>query len=260
MKRDYLSYSALKAFAKSPNHYLQYVNREHRTTDAMKLGAVAHCLALEPEQFQHIYAIAPEADRRTKVGKEIYLQFENDNAHLEVITSELHDQACAIADAVHAHPKAMYLLRGKNMEQEIQGTINGMQFRGIADAIDEHDIIDLKTCRDASPSAFARDVANFDYYLQAAIYLRLTGQRSYFWIAVESAAPYNVAVYEPDHDALEVMDMYLDHLIKKFEAWDGKPSGYTDQVSTITLPPWHKAYQHAEYGSDDEFKNFQSTL
>ena len=41
MKRNYLSVSALKAFAKSPNHYLAYVSEGGRKqTPAMLLGAV----------------------------------------------------------------------------------------------------------------------------------------------------------------------------------------------------------------------------
>jgi hypothetical protein len=70
MKRDYLSYSALKAFAKSPNHYLQYVNREFVETPAMVLGSALHCAVLEPNEYGKRYTIAPKFDRRTKAGKE----------------------------------------------------------------------------------------------------------------------------------------------------------------------------------------------
>jgi len=70
MKRDYLSYSALKAYAKSPNHYLMYVGREFVETPAMVLGSALHCLVLEPQEWSKRYITAPKFDRRTKAGKE----------------------------------------------------------------------------------------------------------------------------------------------------------------------------------------------
>ena len=79
MKRDYLSYSALKAFAKSPNHYLQYVNKEHTETPAMVLGSLTHCLVLEPERFAAKFAVAPKVDRRTNSGKALWAAFEHES-------------------------------------------------------------------------------------------------------------------------------------------------------------------------------------
>ena len=66
MKRDYLSYSALKAFAKSPNHYLQYVQREFQETNAMKrsldkeqiLHSLTNCMAMLQVAHDHLQAMS----------------------------------------------------------------------------------------------------------------------------------------------------------------------------------------------------------
>ena len=86
MKRNYISHSALKAFAKSPNHYLQYVAGEAPRTDAMIAGSALHCFVLEPHEFDARYIVAPKVDRRTKEGKEIFEAFSQQAAGRDVLT------------------------------------------------------------------------------------------------------------------------------------------------------------------------------
>ena len=264
MKRDYLSYSALKAFAKSPNHYLQYVQREFQETNAMKQGSALHCLLLEPEDFADRYIVAPEIDRRTKAGKAEYAAFLEAAGDKTVLTADQAETVYKMADSVTSHRKATYLLKGKFMESPVAGNICGIDFRGIVDAWDENDVIDLKTTADASPAGFRRAASNFDYHLQAAIYMRITRRKNYYWIAVESTAPYNVAIYEPTPESLEAADAYLQQLVASFMAWDGKPVGYGENIYELDLPPWHPAMkawnQTAKYELDNEDTNFNSFI
>ena len=73
-------------------------------------------------------------------------------------------------------------------------------------------IVDLKTTMDASPDAFARTAANFNYPLQAAYYvdgLQAAGiaspdaVTSFVFLVVEKTPPYGVAVYTLPEDAIE---------------------------------------------------------
>lgn len=48
---EYISNSQLSAFKRSPAHWLHYITEKRVQTPAMVLGSVAHCLALEPENF-----------------------------------------------------------------------------------------------------------------------------------------------------------------------------------------------------------------
>ena len=83
-----LSYSSIKQFAKSPNHFLQYINREQETTPAMIKGSAFHVLTLEPDKFLDQYAIAPKVDRRTKAGKETWANFSSENEGKQILTSQ----------------------------------------------------------------------------------------------------------------------------------------------------------------------------
>jgi exodeoxyribonuclease VIII len=267
MKRDYLSYSALKAFAKSPNHYLQYVQREFQETNAMKQGSALHCLVLEPEDFADRYIVAPEIDRRTKGGKAEYAAFLEAAGEKTVLTADQAETVFKMADAITSHRKATYLLKGKFMESPVAGNICGIDFRGIVDAWDENDVIDLKTTTDASPAGFRRAASNFDYHLQAAIYKRITRRPNYYWIAVETAAPYNVAIYEPTHDSMQAADAYLHELVERFKAWDGEPVGYGENIYELDLPPWHPAMRVWNHPTapeldtnDNNFNSFLNSL
>ena len=249
MKRDYLSYSALKQFAKSPNHYLMYVGREFVETPAMVLGSALHCAVLERYEYGERYAIAPKFDRRTKAGKEQAEAWAMASDGVTAITAEQDQAVQAMKHAIRSHGAAARLLNGTRCEVPVEGKIEGVRFKGVIDAIGKSYVVDIKTTTDASPEGFRKQAANFDYHLQAAIYTQLTG-RAFKWVAVESAPPYNVAVYEPTIDSMDAADAYLRNLIADFIVWDGKPTGYGENIYELDLPPWHPAmrdFKRANY-------------
>jgi hypothetical protein len=102
-------------------------------------------------------------------------------------------------------------------------------------------LVDLKTTQAADPNAFNRTVLNNKYYLQAAIYSKLTGIERFLFIAAETASPFNVAVYELSNDWLAIGDHELETYIAQFKAWvdEGQPSrSYVSEVKTLTPPSW----------------------
>jgi len=87
-------------------------------------------------------------------------------------------------------------------------------------------LVDIKTCQDASQSAFARQAANLEYYLQACMQIdgavgsgAMKQVDNYFWLAVEKEPPYNACIYElQQYDILWLMDMYHDTMQKAARA------------------------------------------
>ena len=237
-----LSYSSLKAFAKSPNHYLLYKSRKMKPTPAMQLGSLADCMILTPSLFEKRYSVLPKFDRRTKEGKAIYDTFLEDAQGKELVKMETYQEAKSITDAVINHRGAMELLYYKKTEKQVEltGTIHGIEFRGFADAVNSNSVIDLKTTQDASPSAFQKQAYNLMYHLQCAIYLELSGADNFFWVAVENKAPHNVAIYAPDQDFKDRGQELLYDLCQRFKAWDGTPESYSQQIELLTLPNWSR--------------------
>lgn len=74
-----LSFSSLSAFAISPAAFIAYKLQEYKTTKAMLMGEVVHCLVLEPEKMGERYHIAPNVNGSTAEGKNawgrLYLDF-----------------------------------------------------------------------------------------------------------------------------------------------------------------------------------------
>lgn len=71
-------------------------------------------------------------------------------------------------------------------------------------------IIDIKTTQDASPSGFARQVAQLDYPMQAC--MQIDGARNteyfdevdeYFWLAIEKTPPYHYGWYRFQKEDME---------------------------------------------------------
>ena len=240
MKRPYLSYSALKAFAKSPNHYLEYVTGQFEETPAMVLGRAIHALVLEGDDaFADNFAVSPEVDRRTTAGKADWALFLESNDGKSILTPAEYVKAKEVASRVLADPVAKLIL-GFCPEREIKHTKDmlGYTFTGVADGLGPSTLLDIKTCSDASPDGFARQAHNLHYHLQAALYCRLFNRDAFYWIAAETTPPYNVQVYRQSAAAVNRADYMLQTITERFKAWDGLPCGYADQVLELNLPKW----------------------
>jgi exodeoxyribonuclease VIII len=241
-----LSYSSLKAFLKSPNHYLLY-KQGIEPTEAMKKGSAADCLILTPERFKDEYYILDDTQkvlelsdyknpRATKVYKE-WLSKEKERAQERtILTLEEYDSLTKIKAAVWAQTN---ILEGTERQVELTGEIARIPFRGFADAIGDA-VIDLKTTVNSSPDFFQRQSYNLQYHLQAAVYLELTGKSDYFIIAVEKEAPYNCQVYALSKDAIQAGRELMYYGIQKFKEWNGEPEGYSANVEILDLPKWAK--------------------
>lgn len=234
-----LSYSSIKQFARSANHYLQYINREQEATPAMIKGSAFHVLTLEPDKFLEQYAIAPKVDRRTKAGKETWQAFSEQNQNKEIVTEQDYNDIVAMSGSFYGYEHSRTIIT-EDVEVFLEGEIQGLPFRGYADIIGDDYVADLKSCQDASPEKFARDAYNMNYHLQAAIYCELTGKDRYYMIAVESSAPFNIAVYEMEFQMITAGRKLLYELIEKFKNWDGMPETYSQKIELLTLPNWAK--------------------
>lgn len=241
MKRNYLSVSALKAFAKSPNHYIAYCNSQFEPTPAMAFGSAVHCKTLEPHLFNERYAIQPPLDRRTKDGKEAYSAFLAQQGNRTILTPDQAEQVENVCQHLTQHDHAVALFEGCQYEQRVEGKISQVPFVGILDAHNAKSgyVVDLKTCRDASPDQFQKDAHNLGYHLQAAAYRLLTGTDRFYWVCVETDAPYNVAVYMQTDKAYETSVIRLVEMVTRWKDWNGKPMSYgNEEIIALDLPNW----------------------
>ena len=239
-----LSASRIKTAAmKTPLH----MTAPHKPeTLAMKIGTMAHAATFEPELFLQTYAIF-EGDRRTKAGKAEWEEIVMSD--LIPVTNEQYEQAEGIASAVHSMPDIWDLISHKSTVAEASGFYEDQgvlcKFRPDAWQQDDGIILDLKTCQDASPSGFAKNVANFGYHIQAAHYIAgaeqlLEKDHRFIFIAVEKEPPYAAAIYELDEatllEGLAMRNLGIQAI--KHAAETGIYEGYTSALQTIQIPRW----------------------
>ena len=250
-----VSKSHLDLVARSPLHYwARYLdpNREiPEPTEAMRIGSALHTLVLEQDTFEERYITAPQVDRRTKAGKEVWAEFEAEAGGRELIAADDRAMISRMAEAVWSHPAAAALLNWQGKAETTHMWVDqatGQACKCRPDWLTENHqlIIDLKTTEDASPAGFRKSIANFRYHVQASWYLdgieQATGTRpeQFLFVCVEKKPPYAVAVYAASPVMItigaETAARDLDVLVtcKQANAWPG----YSDQIEPISLPPW----------------------
>jgi len=237
-----ISASQLKTVMQSPYHYWsRYLDPDRVAmvpTAAMRFGSLAHCAVLEPDELSKRYQLAP--DRRTKEGKAAVVEMAA--AGIEAVSEADMVLAVNMAVAVHGHPTAGALLQSGQAEQSFwwDDIATGMRCKCRPDWFDGTTIVDLKTCQDASPAAFARSVAAWSYQIQAAHYLAGTLATRFIFVAVEKTAPYAIGVYELDTEGLIHGSIARHNALQRIQdcrAINEWP-GYTDGIQTLQLPGW----------------------
>lgn len=248
--RPEVSKSGLDLVHRSPLHFWnRYLNPDRVAeppTPAMVIGSALHTMVLEPHLFDDEYAVAPHCDRRTKEGKMIWADFEQESAGKTLLKAEEATHIEAMASAVRRHKAAGFLLRmpGK-CEQSYFWTdeTSGEDCKCRPDwhSEDKRIIVDVKTCEDASPAAFLRkSVLGYRYHVQAAFYSRGLGAQQFIFIAVEKKPPFAVGVYTLPGKLVErgwqeaAADLQRLAECRATDQWPG----YGDAIQELDLPAW----------------------
>lgn len=200
-----LSYSSLSNFAESPKHFIEYKLEKKKTTDAMTFGQVVHCLVLEEGDFEKRYFIIDDTEQCNKIGgakpraTKLYKAWLKDlisqNNGKELISPQCYLDAKAMQLSIKTNFPANNLLKQKG-ENEIKANWEylNFKFRGFIDKYKAGKfILDLKTCADASPRKFQRDIISMDYHLQSAMYLTAVNEDvPYYLIAADKSGGVSV--------------------------------------------------------------------
>lgn len=239
-----VSKSVLDKLARSPLHARAYLDgTRDEPTAAMNFGTALHTAVLEPRRFADEYHVF-EGERRTKAGKEAYELLLATGA--TILSRADFDAVLAMELSIRQHPVAGQLLQDKDgiAEPSVfwQHPTTGLECKCRPDWWLQGGgiVVDLKTTEDASPAGFARSIAQYRYHVQAAHYMTGTQAKMFFFVAVEKKAPYAVAVYELDADALQTghklrerdLDQYASCV--EFGTWPGYPA----EIQTLSLPKW----------------------
>lgn len=207
-----LSYSSLKQFKKSPEHFMQYMLKKMEPTPAMIFGTLLDKMILTPDTWQESFTVMPVFDKRTTVGKIGYAEFVKENAGKTFIAEDDVVTAEFITEKVFKNAAAKELLDRIDRTQDmISYTDNktGLKLRGFLDGKGDGFIMDLKSCQSADPDLFIKQAINLDYTLQAGVYLEAAARTffefpEYYFLCVETSAPYGISVCRASDDFIKL--------------------------------------------------------
>tara|TARA_R110001583_G_C5527975_1_gene398272 strand:+ start:142 stop:918 length:777 start_codon:yes stop_codon:yes gene_type:complete len=172
---------------------------------ALLEGRVQHTVFLELHNFDKEFVIQPSIDRRTKVGKEEYEDFLSTVGNRTPITQDLYNTCIERRETI-----TDLVPEGENDRTELTicYLLHEQPFKSRLDWYDGNRVWDLKTCRDASPRGFKQAINNFNYHMQASLYLdgcHAVGlpTEGFSFLAQEKAHPYPYVVYEMSDEAIK---------------------------------------------------------
>lgn len=243
-----LSFSSIKQFIRSPQHYVQYLTQEKKQTDAMLLGSVVHNLILQPQTFDDKYVVEPEFNKRTNQGKEDYQKFLDRVAEkrLQAIPPNVFVKAKELVTQFMNSQNYKYVADTNIREQRFDKEQDGLPICGYIDAMSNEYNIELKTVSSADVGDIQRDFYNLKYHLQAAIY-NWVNDKKVMYVVIETSFPYLSKVFVASDSYIEYGRTLFNKAISDFSfcldmgLFD---SGYEfyggAEPQVLDLPGWAK--------------------
>ena len=109
-----ISKSDLFKITKSPLHFKWSMENKEDKTAALIFGSACHKYILERDDFDSEFAVALNVDRRTKVGKEEYAKWLEENEGKDVVSSDDMEKIKAMAEVIDSNKFAKRLLSGEH--------------------------------------------------------------------------------------------------------------------------------------------------
>lgn len=247
---DCASSHRLGLLKKSPAHLKYSIDNPTPSTDAMVLGEAIHQAVLERDRFYGRYVVAPDIDRRTTLGKQLWDIFQHENAGRIVLSKKDWAMCMAASESFNKHNIAKALLSELEdieltgiWKDKETGLLCKMRVDGLARGL--KNISDVKTTTDASRRSFERSIFNYGYHRQGAMYvdgMRALGEDvdHFTIIAFEKAPPFEVAVYRLEDDILELGRKENQKLLRLYAHCVEKNDwpGYGEEVQEVGIPAW----------------------
>lgn len=248
-----ISRSDLWKLRESPEKFIWAKEHPADPTPALIFGQIVHKLVLEPELFGDDFALAPDCDRRTKLGRQEWDVFQAGLGDRTVVSPDDFQKASEMAEAIKAHPLASRLLDGRHETPHFWTDLDtGIVCKCRTDAEVEIDgqtwVVDYKTTADASTEGFQREANKYGYDFQAAMYSEGveadTGERPRFaFVAQEKQPPYAINIFVADEDFVsrgydifrELLGLYAE--CKASGNWYGY-LGRENTINILELPAW----------------------
>lgn len=251
--KEWLSNSGIKMLLKPGGparfqHWLNHGSNSHEPHFDEGHAAHAEVLGTGLEVVE-----VKAKDWKTKAAQEARTQaYAEDKVPL--LTSGV-EMVRAMGEQIRRSPEAMALLEGGDPEVSgyvvdpatwVQMRVRPDYLRKRADGL--YDVVDYKTCVDASPAAFAKAAARYGYPIQEATYrraLRVLGIKvvDFTFLAQEKTPPYLWSLHQNDLWDLKLAEDLVDRGIDIYAECvaAGEWPGYGTGIHIMRMSRWDRA-------------------
>jgi hypothetical protein len=191
--KRHLSSSAVKTIAARSVYHLLH-STPYKETEDMFLGTAVHARFLEPSQYMNNYLVMEQMNRTYKAGKDLYAEYQKSG---KLLLKAEHGQVISgLEKSVESSDIVRMYLQGE-VELSHYSEFMGVKVKVRPDVKNPKFLADIKTCQDASPRAFKRDVYKYLWHVQAAFYCEVLGYTmdQFKLVAMQKTYPYDVLVY-----------------------------------------------------------------
>lgn len=269
--KDWVSASGIKEAKKSLAHYFYYKNKEVEKKSHFDFGNAFEIALMDmmndTDTFDDEVIIfneenRPEQDKgiTSKKNQEWKKSiFNSDQYVVKKMGYESYETIEKMLESCYRDSTIQQLIKKTDYQKNLFwiDEESGLKCKTRPDVImlSKNVIVDIKTTKDASPDKFAKDAANYDYPIQAAMQIRgvmetglMPTVDAYYWLAVEKDEPFNAQIYRFDNSEWSWADdmlQYYINLIAQAEK-EKKYPGYTQQadnqfgIISLDLPLFYK--------------------
>lgn len=238
-----------------------------KDSEAKAWGSAVHTAVLEPAMLKVRYGIDPEhPDGGYPSGWRNTKDYKAQRAALSIgreglLTHEEWDDLARIVESVSSHEigAQLYDVEGfREVSIFAPDAETGLTRKIRPDWLipSAQMIVDVKTCRDHRPGAFARACKQYGYHLSAAYYLDTANEvlpvEHFVLLAINAEAPFEVEAYTLDRDSIEQGRKEYREALARYAACkraDDWPGG-SGKIQEIRIPDWSIDYykSEGEYG------------
>lgn len=267
-KRPELSQSMLKELKKSPAHYkAKYIDKivPDKDTKSLNFGKLYHCLLLEENRFDDLFAITPEISKISNQYKSWKTEILEKNPNVSFISNKELIHAVSMVNAIKQKHTFNAIKSLPNpvfetpiyftQEVEIDGVIHKIECKAKPDMyIPPNKVFKYGLCFDNKSSVCAKiddfsrnTLIKYGLHNQASWYLdaikseySLDNYPEFIFLVQEKEPPFEASFLRCDEYVIDFGRRENQELLTNYmkcnlsNLW----TGYPDDIQDLTLPTW----------------------
>jgi len=223
--RGYLSNSDIGTLLNNPTEF----GKDRPDNLNFVKGRYFHQALLEPNRVAS-WDTVDVSSRNAKAYKEAILERENQNVEFLLLNKEKDDLDWLVSimkSNVHFY-ETIYM-DGNRYESPMVGTIKGHKWKGKADIVCKHTLIDIKTTADIQ--GFKWSAKKYNYDSQCYIYQSLFGRPLIFYVIDKTTG--QLGVFTPSQDFIKGGEQKVERALEVYDRFFGENP--TDDISSYFI-------------------------